>query len=116
MWAAGAARSRCGTGRACDSVPTTVCSCPSRVAGLDAAHELANAASRSIQVSRTFHGRDLFAPAAAHLALGVALEDLGPPVDPDGLVRLDLPEPALGGDRIGAIVLMVDRYGNMQST
>jgi S-adenosylmethionine hydrolase len=35
-------------------------------------------------------------------------------VDPDALVRLDLPEPELGADRIGAIVLIVDRYGNMQ--
>ena len=45
-------------------------------------------------ISRTFHGRDLFAPAAAHLAIGVPLAELGPPIDPDALVRLDLPEPA----------------------
>ena len=82
--------------------------------GVEAAHELANPAYALEPVSRTFHGRDLFAPAAAHVALGVALDDLGPPVDPDALVRLDLPEPALGADRIGAVVLIVDRYGNMQ--
>jgi S-adenosyl-L-methionine hydrolase (adenosine-forming) len=82
--------------------------------GVDAAHVLTNPAYAVEPVSRTFHGRDLFAPAAAHLALGVALEELGPPLDPDALVRLDLPEPLLEGDRIGAVVLDVDRYGNMQ--
>ena len=53
---------------------------------------------RARPVSRTFHGRDLFSPAAAHLALGVALDELGPPLDPDALVRLDLPEPEIGAD------------------
>ena len=47
-------------------------------------------------MSRTFHGRDLFSPAAAHLALGVALGELGPPIDPDALVRLELPAPEIG--------------------
>ena len=117
MWAARAGRSRYGTGTGvCTSVPTTVCSCP--LPSAPAASTLRTSwQTRPIaleSVSRTFHGRDLFAPAAAHLALGVALEDLGPPVDPDALVRLDLPEPALGADRIGAVVLIVDRYGNMQ--
>jgi S-adenosylmethionine hydrolase len=82
--------------------------------GIDAAHELANPKYAVEPVSRTFHGRDLFAPAAAHLALGVALADAGPPVAPDALVRLDLPEAAFGPDRISAAVLYVDRYGNMQ--
>ena len=53
-------------------------------------------------VSRTFHGRDLFSPAAAHLALGVALGELGPPIDEDALVRLELPAPEVGGSRIRA--------------
>jgi S-adenosylmethionine hydrolase len=85
-----------------------------RHGGIARAHELANPAYALPFVSRTFHGRDLFAPAAAHLVLGVALEELGPPVDPDALVRLDLPEPALGRDRIDATTLYVDRFGNMQ--
>src|SRR5688500_16426759 len=57
-------------------------------AGIDAAHELANPDYALDSISRTFHGRDLFAPAAAHLANGVTLEQLGPPVDPEGLIRL----------------------------
>ena len=64
-------------------------------------------------VSRTFHGRDLFSPAAAHLAAGVALEELGPPVDPDELVRLDVPQPEVGQNRIRAVALVVDRFGNV---
>ena len=82
-------------------------------AGIVAAHELANPAYALATISRTFHGRDLFAPAAAHLSLGVALEELGPPVSPDALVRLDLPQPDLGPDRIGATVLYVDSFGNI---
>ncbi|HUH20734.1 MAG TPA: SAM-dependent chlorinase/fluorinase, partial [Gaiellaceae bacterium] len=61
--------------------------------GVFEAHELANPAYALDSVSRTFHGRDLFAPAAAHLALGVELAELGPPIDPQALVRLDVPEP-----------------------
>ena len=50
--------------------------------GIAAAHELANPRYALDRVSRTFHGRDLFAPAAAHLALGVPPAELGPPLDP----------------------------------
>jgi S-adenosylmethionine hydrolase len=65
-------------------------------------------------VARTFHGRDVFAPAAAHLAAGVELTDLGPRLAPAGLVRLELPEPDVGTRRIRATVLYVDRFGNVQ--
>jgi S-adenosylmethionine hydrolase len=82
--------------------------------GVAHAHELANPDYMLPSVSRTFHGRDLFSPAAAHLALGVALADLGPPIDPDTLVRPDLPEPDVGHSRIRATILYVDGFGNMQ--
>jgi S-adenosyl-L-methionine hydrolase (adenosine-forming) len=78
------------------------------------AHELANSDYALPSVSRTFHGRDLFSPAAAHLALGVDLADLGPPLDAEALVRLDVPKPELGATRIRATVLYVDRFGNVQ--
>jgi len=84
-----------------------------RFGGVVEAHELANPAYALDSVSRTFHGRDLFSPAAAHLALGVALAELGPPVDPDALVRLELPQPQLGQSRVRALVLGVDRFGNI---
>jgi S-adenosylmethionine hydrolase len=85
-----------------------------RLGGIKEVHELANADYALDIVSRTFHGRDLFAPAAAHLAVGVALEALGPPVAPDALARLDLPEPEIGETRINATVLYIDRFGNVQ--
>jgi S-adenosylmethionine hydrolase len=82
--------------------------------GVAKAHELANPDYMLPSVSRTFHGRDPFSPAAAHLALGVPLEEFGPPIDPDTLVRPDLPEPELGHARIRATILYVDGFGNMQ--
>ena len=82
-------------------------------AGIAAAHELANPEYALDSISRTFHGRDLFAPAAAHLARGVALEELGPPLGVDALVRLDLPEPEVGQSRIAATILYVDNFGNI---
>jgi S-adenosylmethionine hydrolase len=81
--------------------------------GIEAAHELANPAYALESISRTFHGRDLFSPAAAHLANGVALADLGPPVDPESLVRLDLPEPVFADGTIRATLLYVDSFGNI---
>ena len=85
-----------------------------RMGGIEEAHELANPAFALQPVSKTFHGRDLFSPAAAHLAAGASLADLGPPLDPTVLVRLELPQPVTHGDRIEAAVLYVDRFGNMQ--
>ncbi len=82
-------------------------------AGIVEARELANPAYALDTISRTFHGRDLFAPAAAHLANGVAAAELGPPLDPDALVRLDLPMPEFGDDRIAATMLYVDSFGNI---
>lgn len=63
------------------------------------------------KVSRTFHGRDIFAPVGAHIANGVALRDLGPVLaDP---VRLAMPKPekTLTGWR--AHVMVVDNFGNL---
>jgi len=81
--------------------------------GIAAAHELANPDYALETISRTFHGRDLFSPAAAHLARGVALDELGPPVDPEGLVRLDLPELVVTDGGIVATLLYVDSFGNI---
>src|SRR5207253_3848790 len=84
-----------------------------RFGGVAEVHELANPAYALEPVSRTFHGRDLFSPASAHLALGLPLAELGPPLDPDALVRLDVPEPEVSRSRIRATVLGVDRFGNV---
>jgi S-adenosyl-L-methionine hydrolase (adenosine-forming) len=84
-----------------------------RFGGVAAAHELANPAYALERVSRTFHGRDLFAPAAAHLSVGVALAELGPPIDPGELVRLDVPQPVIEASSVRATILAIDRFGNV---
>jgi S-adenosyl-L-methionine hydrolase (adenosine-forming) len=62
-------------------------------------------------VSYTFHGRDIFAPAAAHLSLGVPLSEMGEPLsDP---VLLEIPEPQIINNRIVGQVLWVDHFGNL---
>lgn len=61
--------------------------------------------------SATFHGRDLFAPAAAHLAIGFPFEEMGPPVaDP---VRLEEMTPQRQAGRLHGQVIHVDRFGNL---
>jgi S-adenosylmethionine hydrolase len=85
-----------------------------RLGGIEEAVELTNRDFMLEPVSRTFHGRDVFAPAAAHLALGVGLGEFGEVVEPEELERLEVPEPQIGTSRIRATVLYVDRYGNVQ--
>jgi S-adenosylmethionine hydrolase len=81
--------------------------------GIDAAYELTAERYRLPDVSHTFHARDVFAPAAAHLAAGVELAELGPALDPAELVRVVVPDPELGRSQISATVLSVDRFGNI---
>lgn len=63
--------------------------------------------------STTFHGRDIFAPVAAHLASGVAIACLGEEIEPDSLVKLDLPQPQQQGDGILGLIQYVDVFGNL---
>lgn len=75
------------------------------------AFELRAVDYRLAAVSATFHGRDVFGPAAAHLALGVAPGDFGPAVvDP---VRLDWPASREVGGGVEGLVIHVDRFGNL---
>lgn len=71
---------------------------------------LENLAYRRGEVSDTFHGRDVFAPAAAHLAAGVPLEALGPAVV--GVDRLPLPVVESAGSTLRGTVIAIDRFGN----
>jgi S-adenosyl-L-methionine hydrolase (adenosine-forming) len=81
--------------------------------GVRAAYELVEPAYRLPAVSATFHGRDVFAPAAAHLARGVPPDALGPAIDPVSLVALPEPVCEVNGDRIRVEVLTVDHFGNV---
>lgn len=84
--------------------------------GVVDAVELRDPAYRLPVVSASFHGRDIFAPAAAHLALGVALDRLGPRVDPASIVRLPIPQPRVADDRLETHVLYIDTFGNVKFT
>lgn len=78
---------------------------------VEALVELADPRYRLPRVSHTFHGRDVFAPAAAHLAAGVPIADLGPQVsDP---VTLPLPRLEVAAGRIVGEVWHVDCFGNV---
>jgi S-adenosylmethionine hydrolase len=79
------------------------------------AREITNQTLMLDSVSRTFHGRDVFSPVAAHLAAGTPTAELGPQLPPDALVRLP---PPVSRSRAGSAegeILTVDRYGNLQT-
>jgi S-adenosyl-L-methionine hydrolase (adenosine-forming) len=82
--------------------------------GIAEAAEIADPAFMLEPVSATFHGRDVFAPAAAHLARGVALSELGPAVPVESLRRVEPPRPRVSPSEIVATVLDIDRFGNVQ--
>ena len=87
---------------------------PGRAEGWREAVDIADSPHRLEPVSATFHGRDLFAPVAAHLALGDTLESAGRAFDPDTLQRLELPPPEVSEGRIRTHVVAVDSFGNLQ--
>lgn len=74
---------------------------------------ISNPACFRDEVSRTFHGRDIFAPAAAHLACGLPPEELGPPLE--NPVRLSLAEVRRRGQALCGVITRVDRFGNLIS-
>ena len=73
--------------------------------------ELANPAYRNVAVSNTFHGRDIFSPAGAHLARGVPLAELGPEIE--NPVRLPTPVFAVSESTITGEVIYIDHFGNV---
>ncbi|GAB2577813.1 SAM-dependent chlorinase/fluorinase [Streptomyces capparidis] len=86
--------------------------------GITAAYELTNRELMGREISSTFHGRDIFAPVAARLALGTAPRETGPALDPADLVRLPAPVRRLdaAAGRAEGEVVTVDRFGNVQTS
>jgi S-adenosylmethionine hydrolase len=82
--------------------------------GVRSVVELRETRYRLPAVSTSFHGRDIFAPAAAHLALGVPLEAFGPAVDPATLVPSPLPPPLVQDGLLATSVIYVDTFGNVK--
>jgi hypothetical protein len=82
--------------------------------GAVAAFELTDPRYRREKLSATFHGRDVFAPAAAYLALGVRADQFGAEIDPGGLVRVAPVAARISDGLLEAEVVRVDWYGNLQ--
>jgi S-adenosylmethionine hydrolase len=78
-----------------------------------AAFEISNRELWRPTVSNTFHGRDIFAPVAAHLASGRPVKSVGMPIDVDGLVTFRQPVPAVIGNELRGSVVYIDRFGNL---
>lgn len=85
-----------------------------RLGGVTACHLLENPQYHLPIVSATFHGRDLFAPAAAHLALGVPLAQFGRPLELADLVTLDWPAVSVSRRGLESAVLYADSFGNLK--
>jgi S-adenosylmethionine hydrolase len=84
-----------------------------RLGGALDAVELSRSPFRLEPVSATFHGRDLFAPVAAHLSLGARLEEAGEAIDPSSLATLELPQPQISDGEVTAHAIHRDGYGNV---
>jgi S-adenosylmethionine hydrolase len=82
--------------------------------GAERAVELVNPDYQLLAPGATFAGRDVFAPAAAHICNGVELSELGPEVDTMSLLPATVPLPREVGDAIAVEVLWVDHFGNCQ--
>ena len=83
------------------------------LAGAATARALENWGLWRDSVSPVFHGRDIFAPVAAHLAGGGELRDVGPPIALESLVRLATPAPSGDAAELRGEVVHVDRFGNL---
>jgi S-adenosyl-L-methionine hydrolase (adenosine-forming) len=83
-----------------------------RCGGIDMAVDVTRSPHRLEPVSATFHGRDIFAPVAAHLARGAELADAGDQLDEAELLTVQLPEPRLEDGTLVGHALVVDRFGN----
>ncbi len=77
--------------------------------------EITNRRYISPERSTTFHGRDIFAPAAAHIASAVPVTDLGRPLPPDACIRIPTPaaRPLNDGTSWEGTIIFSDRYGNL---
>jgi S-adenosylmethionine hydrolase len=85
-----------------------------RLGGIVRVHQLESPQYRLPVISSSFHGRDIFAPAAAHLAMGVPLEFMGPALDPRSLRMLDWPEPEVYPGVLRTSTIYLDTFGNVK--
>jgi len=84
-------------------------------AGIKRIVKLTSTRHRLTNVSATFHGRDIFAPAAAYLWRGTPISALGPALRPSSIVPLELPRPVASAREVRGEVIYVDAFGNLVS-
>ncbi len=84
-----------------------------RFDGAVAAVDVSRSPFRLMPISATFHGRDVFAPVAAHLANGADFAEAGEEIDAGSLIELPRAEPAVEENRVVSTVVSVDGYGNV---
>src|SRR3954469_10988105 len=84
-----------------------------RFGGIAEVVDVTRSVHRLEPVSATFHGRDIFAPVAAHLAAGAPLGDAGDPIDADEVARADMPLAFLEEGELFAHAVGFDRFGNI---
>jgi hypothetical protein len=85
-----------------------------RLGGIREARVLENRAWMLEHTSSTFHGRDIFSPMAANLAIGGDFSDVGSIVDPETLIALRFPQPNVGDGVLDSAIVSVDSFGNLR--
>ncbi len=83
---------------------------------IEVVHRVENQSLFPVEVSSTFHGRDIMAPVAAALAGGLPLDEVGPETLFADCISLDIPEPTVEKDTIRGHMLHCDRFGNIRTT
>lgn len=84
-----------------------------RFGGIVEAVDISGTPQRLEPTAATFHGRDIFAPVAGHLAGGGQLAECGTPLDPDEITVLEMPLARAEDDQLIAHALTIDSFGNV---
>ena len=82
---------------------------------IKAVHAITSPRIISQEPAPTFHGRDIFLPAALWLANGHPINQIGPPLQPGDLVRKPLPDPVITDRKIHGRIIYIDNFGNLIS-
>jgi len=85
-----------------------------RLGGVVEARAITDPAWHLPAVTSSFHGRDIFAPVAAHLARGIPFDSFGPPIGLDELVQLRVPGAEVRAGELATAVVYVDAFGNVK--
>lgn len=83
--------------------------------GIDAIYDISGSSYRLREISTTFHGRDIFAPAAAWLSRGIPPHLLGRKISVENIIKLVFPKPVIDRECIAASILYIDKFGNVMT-